>query len=134
VRSDWWLFVGVSSQSIIICTVNMLLVNEKLFFKSQKDIKLIHLWALEALQVWLDIYINQPKINVWSDWWCFLHVSSQTLLLVWYWWMENYFFRSQKDLKLIYLWNLTALELWLVNFLTTKNKYVECLVMVAWSF
>jgi len=43
------------------------------------------------------------------------------------------FFRSQKDLKLIYLWASIALELFALWYIfNTKNQYVEWLVMVAW--
>jgi len=34
--SDWWCFLAISSQSFDVFTFNMLLVNEKLFFRSQK--------------------------------------------------------------------------------------------------
>ena len=41
--SDWIWLLGVSSQTIVIFTFNMLLVGGKLFFKSQKDLRLIDL-------------------------------------------------------------------------------------------
>jgi len=41
--SDWWWLLGVSSHTVVIYIFNMLLVDENLFFRSQKDPKLINL-------------------------------------------------------------------------------------------
>jgi len=74
----------------------MLLLNGKSFVKSKKDLKFIYLWASIALEFWLDIDFVAKNQEV--EWlvmiaWCF---------------QPNYcgksFFRSQKNLKLIYLW------------------------------
>jgi len=51
--SDWWWLLGVFSQTIVIFTFNMLLDDRKSFFRSQKDLKLIYLWAWIALELWL---------------------------------------------------------------------------------
>jgi len=106
--SGWRWLLGVSSQTIVIFTFNMILVNGKLFFRSQKDLKFIFLW-----DGWL--CIKSLKINVWSDWWWLFGVSKPlsftfNMLLL----NGKLFFRSQKDLKFIYLWASIALELWLV--------------------
>jgi len=59
----------------------MLLLNGKLFSRIQKDLSFIYSWSLVALQLWLYIYIcESPKINLWSDWWCLLGVSSQSFV------------------------------------------------------
>jgi len=39
----------------------MLLGNEKTFFRNQKDLRLIYLWAFVALQIWLVIYQYYQK-------------------------------------------------------------------------
>jgi len=54
--SDWWWLLGVSSRTIVIFTFNRLLLYGKSIFRSQKDLKLIYLWASIALELWLDIY------------------------------------------------------------------------------
>jgi len=59
--SDWWWWLGVSSQTIVIFTFNMLLVDGKSFFRSQKDLKLIYLWASIALELWLVIHFQYQK-------------------------------------------------------------------------
>jgi len=59
--NDWWWLVGVSSKTIVIFTFNMLLFNEKLCFRKQKDLQLIYLWASITLQLWLDMYFNHQK-------------------------------------------------------------------------
>jgi len=60
--SDWWWLLGVSSQTIVIFTFNMLLVDGKSFFRSQKDLKLIYLWASIALELWLVIHFQHQKL------------------------------------------------------------------------
>jgi len=47
--SDWWWLLGVSSKTTYLFTINRLLHNWKLFFRSQKDLKFIFLWASIAL-------------------------------------------------------------------------------------
>jgi len=59
--SDWWWWLGVSTQNIVICTFNMLLLDGKSFFRSQKDLKLIYLWASIALQLWLVIHFQHQN-------------------------------------------------------------------------
>ena len=59
--SDCWWWLGVSNQTIVIYTFNMLLLDGKSFFKSQKDFKLIYLWASIALELWLVILFNNQK-------------------------------------------------------------------------
>ena len=66
-----------------------------------------------------------------------LGVTSQTIVIFTFHMLlldGKSFFRSQKDLKLIYLWASISLELWLVIHFQYQNKYVEWLVMVAWCF
>jgi len=79
--SDWWCLLGVSNQTIVILVFNMLLVKIKSFFRSQKGLRLIYFWSSVALWIWLVIYFKQ-KNNLCSHWWCLLHVSSQTFLIV----------------------------------------------------
>jgi len=76
-----------------------------------------------------------PKINMWNDWWWLFGISSQTIVIFTFNMLlvnGKSFFRSQKtsnsftcelQLHLNYGW---------LYILTTKNKYVEWLVMVAW--
>jgi len=59
--SNWWWLLGVSSQTIVICTFNMLLLDGKSFFRSQKDLKLIYLWASIALELWLVIHFQHQN-------------------------------------------------------------------------
>jgi len=49
--SDWWWWFGVSSQTIVLFAINMLLLNGKSFFSSQKDLKIIYLCATIALEL-----------------------------------------------------------------------------------
>ena len=114
--SDWWWLLGVSSQTIVIFTFNMLLLDGRSFFRSQKDLKLIYLWASIALEEWLVIHCNTKNQSV--EWLvivalCFqpnyCYIFFNMLLL-----NGKLFFRSQKDLKLIYLSASIAMELWLV--------------------
>jgi len=60
--SDWWWWLGVSSQTIVIFTFNMLLLDGKSFFRSQKDLKLIYLWASIASELWLLIHFQHQKL------------------------------------------------------------------------
>jgi len=59
--SDWWYFFAVTSQSFVVFTFNMLLLNGKSFFRSQKDLRLIYLWASIALEIWLVMYLYDQK-------------------------------------------------------------------------
>jgi len=59
--SDWWCLLHVSSQSIIIHTFNMILVNGKPFSRSQKHLRTAYLWSSVALEIWLAIYFNHQK-------------------------------------------------------------------------
>jgi len=59
--NDWWWFLSVSSQNIVIFTFNMLLFDGKSFFRSQKDLKLIYLWASIALELWQVIHFQHQK-------------------------------------------------------------------------
>jgi len=92
--SDWWCILGVSSQSFDVFTFNMLLLNEKSFFRSPKDLRLVYLWASVALEIWLVMYLYH------QNWICgvtggvFLWFPAKVLLysfLIWYWWMEKQF-------------------------------------------
>jgi len=59
--SDWWCILGVSSQSFIVFTFNMLLLNGKSFFRSKNILWLIYLWASIALEIWLVMYLYDQK-------------------------------------------------------------------------
>jgi len=59
--SNWLWWIGVSSQTIFIYTFNMLLLDGKSFFRSQKDLKLIYLSASIALELWLVIHFQHEK-------------------------------------------------------------------------
>jgi len=64
-----------------------------------------------------DFISESPKMNWWSDCWCFLTVSSQSFVVFTFnmsWFNGTSFFRSQKDLRLIYLCTSLAREIWLV--------------------
>jgi len=57
-----------SCKAIAIFIFNMLLLNGKIIFRRQKELKLIYLWASIALGLWLVIHFNHQKtINMWSD-------------------------------------------------------------------
>ncbi len=80
--SDWWWLVGISNKTIIIFIFIMLLVDGKSFFSSQKDLKLIYLWAAIALEIWLVIHFKQQKsICGVTGWWWLLIVSSQIIAI-----------------------------------------------------
>jgi len=64
-----------------------------------------------------DNTLTSPKINLWSDWWCLVGVSSQTIvrfccniLLV----NGKSFFSSQENLTLIHLWTVVVLEVLII--------------------
>jgi len=91
--------IGVSSQTIVVSTFNKLLVNIKLFFRSQKDLKLIYLWASIALELWLDIYFNHQKSIdrvIGYGWLVFPAKPLLYSLLVCYCSMENHFSEVKK--------------------------------------
>jgi len=118
--SDWWCFFAVSSQSFDIFTFNMLWLNGRSFFRSQKDLRLIYLWASEALEIWLVVmylyYLNWI-CGVTGD---FFAVYSQSFVVFTFNMLllnGKPFLRSQKDLRLVYLWASVALEIWLVMYL-----------------
>jgi len=62
-KSDWWWFVGFSSQTIVILTFNMLSLNGKSIFKCLKGFKRIYLWTSKAFELWLDIYFDCQKLR-----------------------------------------------------------------------
>ena len=87
------------------------MLNGKLFFRSQKDLRLIYLWASEVLEMWLVMFVYH------QNWICgvtgdvFLLFPAKVLLyslLIWYLWMEKQF-PEVKD-------ELLALEIWLVAY------------------
>ncbi len=96
----------VSSQSFVIFTFNMLLLNEKIFFqKSKRPLTQLPM-SFSSIRC-IDGYIFiSPEINLWSDWWCFLAVSSHSSVALTFNMLllnEKLFFWSQKDLRFIYL-------------------------------
>ena len=94
--SDW---LGVSTQTIVIYTFNMLLLYGKSFFRSQKDLKLIYLWAWIALELWLVVHFQHQKsiFRVTGD--CCLVFPSKLLLysiLICCWLVEMKFYKSKR--------------------------------------
>jgi len=82
--------LGVFSQTIVIFTFNLLLVGGKLFFRSQKNHKLIYLWA----SLWLVVHFQHQKsiYRVTGD--VCLVFSAKLLLyslLICCWLVENHF-------------------------------------------
>jgi len=118
--SDRWCFLAVSNKSFVVFTVNILKLNGKSFFRCQKDLRLIYLWASVALAIWLVFYWYHHKwiCRVTGD--VILVFPVKVLLysfLTCYFFNGKSFFRSQKDHRLIYLWASEALEIWLVMYL-----------------
>jgi len=66
------------------------------------------------------VYLYEsPKINLWHNWWCLLGVSSQSCvlftlntLLV----NGKSFLRSNKHIRLVFLYASVASEIWLVKY------------------
>ena len=157
--------LGIPSQKIYNCYQYDFGEWENIF-RSQKDLRLINLWASVALEIWLVLYLYHqkstcrvtgdvcfifpakvllysllicyclmenhfsevkhllthllmsfssirnmagyvfvsPKMNLWTDWWCFLIVSSQSFIVFFFNMLllnGKSFFRSQTDLRLI---------------------------------
>ena len=116
--SDWWCFLTVSSQSFIVFTSNMILLNGKSFFRSQKYLRLILVYwcASVALEMWLVLYLYHQK------WICgvtgnvFLLFLVKVLLyslLICYFLMESYFSEVKKPQTHL-LMSFSRLETWLV--------------------
>ena len=106
----------------------------KIIFQKSKRHLLV---SFSSIKNMVGYILKSPKMNLWSDWSCFLAVFIQSfvvftlnMLLI----DGKSFFRSQKDLRFIYLWASVALEIWLVLYLYTKNEFVEWLVMLSCSF
>jgi len=78
--SDWWGGLGVSKKTIVTVTFNMLLIDGKSFYWSQKEHKLIYLSGSMALKLCLVIDGKWFKIHFGSDWWCGLGVSKKTIV------------------------------------------------------
>jgi len=77
--------------------------------------------VLDSWVFFNEIYI---KINFWSDWWCYLGVSNQTIDMITFNILildGKSFFKIQKDHRLTYLWGSMALESW-VFFMKYKLK------------
>jgi len=84
----------VSSQRIVKFTFDMLMVNRKSFFRSQKDLKLIFLWASISLELWLAIYFIHQKSECWvTGDGCLMFPAKSWLysLSICFWSMKNYF-------------------------------------------
>jgi len=102
----------------------MILVNGQSFFRSQKHLRFIYLWASVALQTWLVIYWNHQKLicRVTGD---FLAVSSQSFVAFTFNMLllnGKSCFRSQKDHRFIYLWASVAFKIWLVIYLFHQKR------------
>jgi len=76
---EWWCLVSVSNQSIVIFNFCMLLLNETSFFRSQIDLKLIYLWALGPLDIWLVIYFYQKDTCTVNGVVCFMFQANLLL-------------------------------------------------------
>jgi len=75
--------LGVSSQTIVVFTFNMLLVNGKSFFKSQKDLKLNYLlMSFSSIRNMAGYMLKSPKSIVWSDWWWLFGISSIVIFTI----------------------------------------------------
>jgi len=64
-----------------------------------------------------DYVFISSKMNLQSDWWCFLAVSSQGFVVFTFHILllnRKSKLRNQKDLKLIYWCTSLAIEIWLV--------------------
>jgi len=86
-------------QTIVIFTFKMLLLNGKSFFRSQKDLKLIYLWASIALELWLDMCFNHQKLIdrvIGYGWLVFPAKTFIYLLLICCCLMENHFSEVKK--------------------------------------
>jgi len=65
-QSYWQYLLGFSSQTIVIFTFNMVLLDGKSFLRSQKRAEIYLLMSFNSQNFgWL--YIKITKINVWSD-------------------------------------------------------------------
>jgi len=95
--SDWGCFLPVSSQIFVIFNFDMLLLNEKSFFRNQKDFRLIYFWASVALE-WLVVYFYHQKwiFGVTSDVSLLFQPRFCCSLLKCYCLMENYFLEFKK--------------------------------------
>jgi len=96
--SDCWWWLGVSNQTIAIYTFNMLLLEGKSFFRSQKDLKLKNWWDSVPLDIWLVKYfITKNQIVQWLVMfaWCLQPKALLYSLSICYWSMQ-FLFRSQK--------------------------------------
>ncbi len=66
--SDWPCFLGVSYQTIVTVTFNMIFYDGRLFYRSQKDHNIIYLWGSMALKLCLVKHEKWPKIYYGIDW------------------------------------------------------------------
>jgi len=75
---EWLVIFFVESiQNFVVFIFNVLLLNGKYFLRSQKDLRFIYSW-FSSIRIIVDYIFESPKINLWSDWWCLLCVSSQS--------------------------------------------------------
>jgi len=100
-------------------------------FRHQKDLKLVYLWASVALEIWMDKYfITKNQLVEWLVMFaiCFsqsIVIFTFNMLLV----NGKLSFRSQKELKLTFLWASVAWHIWLFK---SFYQLVKWLVMFAW--
>jgi len=96
----------------------------KIIFQKSKRPQTHLLMSFNSIRIMAGYTCSIPKIYMWSEWWWWLGVSSQTMVIYTFNMLlleGKTFFRSQKDLKLIYLWAPIALELWLVIHFQHQN-------------
>ena len=94
--SDWWLFHGVSTQTIDKVTFNMLLNDGKSFFRIQKGHKHIYKWGSMSLELCLK---NDKKYFLGVTGVDSLMFQTKLLIqlpLICYWMMGNFFLEFKK--------------------------------------
>ena len=99
--------VKVLLYSLLICYCLM-----ENHFSEVKNTSDSFTYALQNIRNVAGFISVSPKMNLWSDCWCFLTVSSQSFVVFTFnmlWLNGKSIFRSQKDLKLIYLWTSVLL-------------------------
>ena len=104
----------------------------KIIFQKSKRPQTDLLMGFNSIRIIVCYTFSRPKINMWSDWWWLLSVSSQSIVIFTFSMLLHdgkSFCRSQKDLRLIYLCASVELEI-----LYHRNEFVEWLVMFSCCF
>jgi len=133
--SNWWWFLGVSSQNIGVFTFNMLLLNGKNICQKSKRSQNHLLMSFNSIRIIAGYILNHHKSMHGVTGESFLVFPVKLLLFsvsICFCLIENSFLQVKKDLKLIYLWASIGLELWLDKYYSHQSKCMEWLLMVAW--